>query len=202
MKIMTNLTLTALLLVCGMSTATAADAALVININEVGADVISTGFGTIDTTVLREDGAEQFTTEIRPDTGVVFVGPQTPTRLFTNAFSTTSAFGPGPGAVADSGTGDTFGIYGVAGFLLLPVDYASGTALSGTAIFSDRSFDSLGLTQGVYTYALRNGDTLTVNVGQIAAVPETAAWGMMIAGFGMIGSGLRSRRRSTKATFA
>lgn len=35
-----------------------------------------------------------------------------------------------------------------------------------------------------------------------SAVPETATWGMMIAGFGMMGAALRTRRRSTKVTFA
>lgn len=32
---------------------------------------------------------------------------------------------------------------------------------------------------------------------QAAAVPEPASWGLMLAGLGLIGSGLRSRRRST-----
>ena len=36
---------------------------------------------------------------------------------------------------------------------------------------------------------------------QAAAVPETATWGMMITGFGMIGGGLRSRRRSRRISF-
>jgi hypothetical protein len=35
-----------------------------------------------------------------------------------------------------------------------------------------------------------------------SAVPETATWGMMIAGFGMMGAALRTRRHSTKVTFA
>lgn len=34
------------------------------------------------------------------------------------------------------------------------------------------------------------------------AVPETATWGMMIAGFGMMGASLRTRRRSAKVSFA
>lgn len=34
------------------------------------------------------------------------------------------------------------------------------------------------------------------------AVPETATWGMMIAGFGMMGAAMRTRRRSTKVSFA
>jgi hypothetical protein len=28
-----------------------------------------------------------------------------------------------------------------------------------------------------------------------AAVPEPATWGLMLAGFGLVGAGLRSRRR-------
>lgn len=35
-----------------------------------------------------------------------------------------------------------------------------------------------------------------------APLPETATWGMMIAGFGMMGAAMRTRRRSTKDTFA
>lgn len=42
--------------------------------------------------------------------------------------------------------------------------------------------------------------------GQIAftpsAVPESATWGMMIIGFGMMGAAMRYRRRETKVTFA
>ena len=34
------------------------------------------------------------------------------------------------------------------------------------------------------------------------AVPEPATWGLMLAGFGMVGAGLRSRRRSTTVTYA
>ena len=36
----------------------------------------------------------------------------------------------------------------------------------------------------------------------IAAVPEPATWGMMIAGFGMMGAAMRTRRRSPKVSFA
>ncbi|MET3828419.1 hypothetical protein ABIC16_004174 [Sphingomonas sp. PvP055] len=35
-----------------------------------------------------------------------------------------------------------------------------------------------------------------------SAVPETATWMMMLAGFGMTGAGLRYRRRSTTAVYA
>ena len=35
-----------------------------------------------------------------------------------------------------------------------------------------------------------------------SAVPEPATWGMMIAGFGIMGAAMRTRRRSTKVTYA
>jgi hypothetical protein len=52
--------------------------------------------------------------------------------------------------------------------------------------------------------ANRNAIAVLDNVSFTAAgaVPETATWGMMIAGFGMMGAALRTRRRSTKVTFA
>nr|WP_295672196.1 hypothetical protein [Sphingomonas sp.] len=34
------------------------------------------------------------------------------------------------------------------------------------------------------------------------AVPETATWGMMVAGFAMMGAAMRTRRRTAKVTFA
>ncbi|QQV78939.1 FxDxF family PEP-CTERM protein [Sphingomonas aliaeris] len=37
---------------------------------------------------------------------------------------------------------------------------------------------------------------------QVAAVPETATWGMMILGFGMIGAASRSRKVKTSVKFA
>ncbi|QQV76566.1 PEPxxWA-CTERM sorting domain-containing protein [Sphingomonas aliaeris] len=46
------------------------------------------------------------------------------------------------------------------------------------------------------------GGVGTVTSAVAAAVPETATWGMMIAGFGMMGAALRARRRSTKVSFA
>jgi len=46
-------------------------------------------------------------------------------------------------------------------------------------------------------------DNLTIaRTPAAGAVPETATWGMMILGFGMMGASARYRRRSTKTSFA
>jgi len=42
----------------------------------------------------------------------------------------------------------------------------------------------------------------TSSVAPVAAVPESATWVMMLAGFGLVGGGLRYRRRATGVRFA
>jgi len=76
------------------------------------------------------------------------------------------------------------------------------------------TFDSAGgrltATGTQYTYApgdyADNVDDGTTRYGAaslVVAVPEPATWAMMIAGFGMVGFGLRSRKRQTvKVTYA
>lgn len=67
------------------------------------------------------------------------------------------------------------------------------------------------------TFVLNGGDSLGVFVnngngvyqndsthvsGTISAVPETATWMMMLAGFGLVGAGLRSRKQAVRVTYA
>jgi len=82
---------------------------------------------------------------------------------------------------------------------------------------SDSSISALALSSGVSYFAVSSGFantdfgsfTLTIdgpgNIlgGSSAAVPEPTTWAMMIAGFGMIGFGLRSRRKqAVRVTYA
>jgi hypothetical protein len=62
------------------------------------------------------------------------------------------------------------------------------------------------VANGAITFDLTNEDTssgVTIQIGlaSVAAVPEPAAWAMMIGGFGLAGAMLRHRRRA-KAVFA
>ena len=67
-----------------------------------------------------------------------------------------------------------------------------------------------GSSAGVGYHAFVDNVTLTTTSGSTtynfetaaAAVPEPATWGMIIAGFGMMGASMRYRRRSAKVTFA
>ena len=56
---------------------------------------------------------------------------------------------------------------------------------------------------GTYDYPEARANTYSsIQINGAGAVPETATWGMMIAGFGLMGAAMRNRRRSTKVSFA
>lgn len=99
---------------------------------------------------------------------------------------------------ANSGTGDKFGV-DVFTFLnvYVPAGYTGG-ALSGTSTFANVSFASIGLTPGTYTYSWGSGrtaDSITVNIGNVAAVPEPGTmWPVALSGFGLWAWAARKRR--------
>ncbi len=79
-------------------------------------------------------------------------------------------------------------------------DFEGNIALSG--------FTQTLLAGTVYTAVITGFDnfdfgTYQLTISNAAAVPEPATWGMMLAGFGMVGFGLRRRAKpSVRVTFA
>jgi hypothetical protein len=80
--------------------------------------------------------------------------------------------------------------------------------LSALSTFDSRGLDgfaSLAVTNSgaaAGTAALDAGSVGVPVAGSLAVVPEPAAWGLMIAGFGGVGALARRRRRLGKAAFA
>ena len=100
-----------------------------------------------------------------------------------------------------SGTVSVFSGLNGTGTLLGTKTYSSNIA-STSDVFSSGSVAFAGTAQSFILAGTTNNnalDNITFNAG---AVPETATWGMMIAGFGMMGAAMRTRRRSTTITFA
>jgi hypothetical protein len=73
---------------------------------------------------------------------------------------------------------------------------------------TDSGFTQTLLAGTVYTAVITGFDNLdfgtyTLTIANAAAVPEPATWGMMLAGFGMVGFGLRRRAKpSVRVTYA
>ncbi len=57
-------------------------------------------------------------------------------------------------------------------------------------------------TAGVLTLTTQGNGETSFSATALSAVPEPASWGLMIAGFGMIGGMLRASRRSTRVRYA
>jgi len=88
---------------------------------------------------------------------------------------------------------------------ILPTDGSPGLInLSQVASVSPIDLGAFGVTVNNYALAFTSGqvDFTYFERPGASAVPEAATWAMMIAGFGMMGSAMRYRRRSAKVTFA
>jgi hypothetical protein len=164
-----------------------ADASLVIDVTQVGSNVLATGSGSIDLTDL------SFSTTILTATGTIptfadiAVGPAPGTSgadLYTGATGPAN-FGPGAATIASSGSGDTLGVVGAFGYIAVPTGYVSGTALSGSSTFDGTTIAGLGLTPGTYTYTWGLGadaDSLTVNIGSVPEPSSLTMAAVAIAG--------------------
>jgi len=148
-------------------------AAVIVTFSQVGSDVIATGGGTINLTGLTYAGTFNGGACLDSTYAFMQVGPIFGvTQDKYTGISGPASFGSGLFTGATSGTGDSVGLSGDVGYLLVPTGYVSGNPLSSSSTFARTTLSGLGLTPGTATYSWGSGataDSLTVN---IAAVPE------------------------------
>jgi len=189
-----------------LATATSAHAAFVVNFAQVGADVVATGSGTIDTTGLPQNGTWGSPPGTFPLGGEVNLGGgDWHVGLWRYMVAPSSAgFGAYGATDATSWSGDPFAFAADVGYLMVPLGYTSGAALTDQDIFANTTLAAMHLTNNSSTVwnfgSGANADSLTVNVGAVA-VPEPATWALMLVGFGAIGAASR-RNRNVRVAYA
>ena len=190
-----------------VSASVPAQAAVVFTLQEVGADLVLSGSGTLNLAGLSKDPREFFQSGfLAPSSGTALVGPLAAAAVDAySGLSGPASFGSG-GVEGSGGSGDTFGIVGpVAGgprFLFVPSGYTSGGLLSGAMTFANQTFASVGATPGTYTWTWGSGataDSMTLNIGTVTAVPEPSAYALALAGLGVLGVWGR-RQKAQKRT--
>lgn len=162
-----------------------ADAALIIDFFQDGANVLAYGQGTLNLASLTATGGINATSQVQGATATAIIGSTSgaPVDFYSGSVNGPISFGTDVTTYfASSGTGLTFGILGTPGLIVVPRGYTSGTFLAAGDVFAGQTFASLGLNQGSYLYSFGSGanaDTITVNVG---AVPEPASLAMLAVG--------------------
>jgi len=185
-----------------------ATAEVVVNISQVGSDVVATGSGSFDTAALTNDlTIPNVPAFVQSGYATLDIG-STETVLRYDDFSSFIPVGPTDFGTsfaalnASSGTGDNFAFGEFAqdpspypGLIVVPTGYISGSSLSGTATWDNQTLSSLGIDPGSYTWTWGSGptaDSFTINVTD-AAAPEPGAFGSSVVAAGLLILGWRKR---------
>jgi hypothetical protein len=173
-----------------------AEAAFTFTFLEQGGNIVAAGSGSLDLAGLPPQ------TPIKqnlPDTGVwaqIGVVGLAGTVLVYTGITGPGDFGSGVRVSASSGSGNTIAVNGSQGLLAVPSTYVSGDALSSSMAFAGKSFVSIGLVPGTYTWtwgSASKADSFTLQIGP-AAVPEPASLTVLAVGLAGLGMVLCTRR--------
>lgn len=171
---------------------TAANATYVINVNEVGNDIVITGSGFLNTSGLSFRATSVVSGNSLLGSNFLTLGSG-----FTDAWNLpANTYIGGADSINSSSTGNFVGFGNE--YLFVPQGYVSGADLGiSTATYLNSTFNSLTLTQGSRSINWgegRSADNIIINIG--AAVPEPSTWAMMLLGFFGVGVALRRRRKT------
>lgn len=169
-------------------------AAIVVNVTEVGSDVVWSFEGTFDVTGMSlgstgdSSSSPNGFTAATAGTGIFGVGslPATMQSYTPGSNPPPANYGTGGGVLADSSTGDPFAIASDAENTLIFLSQGySGEFISGTSTYLNETFATLGLTEGTYVSTYPS-DTVTLNI--VASESETVPEPSAILGLLAVGS--------------
>ena len=177
-----------------------AHASVVIDVQQVGSNVVASGSGSLNLTNLTYGGTAKsagFVWAGFPFGSAMNVGSTNLVDVsYYSGLTGPGSFGFGGRFIANSGSGDLFAIIANSGVYVVNT-YASGGALLANSQWDNSTLASLGLTNGSYVWTWgsgRNADSFTLNIGdiQVSTVPEptsVALVGLGIAGLLLVRKG-------------
>lgn len=182
-----------------------AKATYILDVNQVGSNVVFTGSGTIDTKDLTLEFTQGIVPEIHSQISVITVGTAASGNVYDGSGDITgpASFGTGPVSVApDTASGDITGIGAGGVQLAVPAGYVSGSALSGGMVIDFATYSNLGIAPGTFTWSWGSGDdadSFILNIHEPTVstdVPEPPTLAILMAG--LLGLGFLSRRQAKR----
>ena len=155
---------------------------LVIDVTQVGSNVVISGSGAVDTDDLVYDFSTFQPAEVVPSLNTVLIGPDSGHVDVYSSITGPASLGTGGTTTPTSSSGDPFGIDDMT--LDVPYQYVSGSLISGSSTFDNTTIAKLGFTPGTYVFTF-DTDPITVNVS--GGVPEPSTWAMTLLGFAGLG---------------
>ncbi|MCW6513180.1 hypothetical protein [Lichenifustis flavocetrariae] len=185
-----------------------AKAAYIVNIDQVGTNVVATGSGSLDLSTFSfiDNGGSGPT--VNASIGSLELGTYTdPKMRYAGSINGPGSFGTGSDFYPDITSGSLVGINAQINTLVVPNGYVSGDPLGTSVdIFSNNTFATLGLSQGTYTYLFAGSgestDTFTINIGSVSVVPLPASapmFGAALLALGAIGYGVKRKKAAATA---
>jgi hypothetical protein len=187
-----------------LTTASAANAAMILRLEQVGGDVVVTGSGSINLSGLTLKTSPNDYDNIFTPTQL-YAGPEfisDGVKQWSGLTGPSIIFASGTTLPPNNGTGNLFGVVSDdtsdpggtrLPLLVLPRSYVSGAALSGTTQFIDQSFATMGITPGTLTWTLPSADTVTITTD---AQPVPAPLG--VASAAAVFSTIRRLKQNTR----
>ncbi|WP_309397665.1 PEP-CTERM sorting domain-containing protein [Cerasicoccus maritimus] len=168
-------------------------AAIVLNMTEVGGDVVMTMSGQLNLLGLTSSGSGSFNAVVDPSS--LELRTVSTVSEFYSGISGPGDIGTGGATLATSGVGDAFGIYTPSSEFEVPSGYVSNTFISSTTTWSATTVAALGVTPGIYVWTTPgNLDSVTLNVSAASVIPEPSTY-IALAGFAGLGCMLLYRKR-------
>ena len=177
----------------------AAQANYIVTLQQVGSNVVATGNGAFDLTGLPVKARGFSNALIQPFLGNIVTGSSNSCDVYGTMITGPSSFGIGIETLASIGIGDLVGMAfngGHESFLLVPVGYVSGTALSDSATYNNLTLGTPVVTPGTYVWTWGDGadQRFTLKIGSVG-VPGVPDGGSTVSLLGCALLGLAGLRR-------
>jgi hypothetical protein len=171
-------------------------------VQQVGADVVTSFTGFVNTTASTTNGNASGTGLFRGSFfqggSVIIFGPQNSYTNYTG-LNGSGALGSGSQTFADINTGTLSGIIsnGSSSYLLLPNSYVSGSSITGTSTYTGKTLSDLGMTVGTYNWSWGSGANAGTAQLTISAVPEPSTYALAAIATGVMAAVARRRKART-----